>query len=95
MLWRVLRTDKLIIARDINVRVGKEMDKCPRVIDPHGVGKCNSNGELLLATLLGTQFGYHKRYLQTQGTSQDHMDAPRSTHWHLFRLYNSTAGRPK
>ena len=46
-------------------------------------------------SLLRTQFGHHKHFLQTQGTSQDHMDAPRSKHWHLFRLYNRTAGRPK
>ena len=95
VLWRVPSTDKLIIAGDFDARVRKEMDKWPLVIRPHRVGKCNSNGELLLATLLGTQFGHHKHYLQTQGTSQDHMDAPCSKHWHLLRLCNSTAGRPK
>ena len=95
VLCRVPSTDKLILAGDFDARVRKEMDKWPLVIGPHGVGKWNSNDELLLATLLGTQFGHHKHYLQTQGKSQDHMDAPRSKHWHLFRLYNSTAGRPK
>ena len=60
------------------------------MIGPHGVGKCDTNGERLLALC-------SERYLQTQGTSQDRMDAHRSKHkhWQFFGLYNSTAGRPK
>lgn len=37
--WKVPCTDKLVIASDFNVRVGK-VDKWPRVIGPLGVGKC-------------------------------------------------------
>ena len=45
--WKVPCTDKLAIAGNFNVRVGK-VDKWPRVIGPLGVRKCYSNGERLL-----------------------------------------------
>ena len=45
--WKVPCTDKLIIAGNFNVRVGK-VDKWPRVIGPLGVRECYSNSELLL-----------------------------------------------
>ena len=69
VLRRVLSTDKLIIARDVNARVGKEKDK--RVIGPHGVGKCDSNGERLLALcsehnlVITSAIFKHKEHLKT------------------------------
>ena len=61
-----------------------DKNKCPLVISKHGMGKCNSNGELLLA--LGSQFELivtNTMFKQKDERKTTWMHA-RSRHWHMI-----------
>ena len=53
-LRNIPSTDKLLLIGDFNARTGRENDKWSSALGKYGIGKCNSNDELLLA--LCTEF---------------------------------------
>ena len=53
-LRNIPSTDKLLLIGYFNARIGRENDKWPSALGKYGIGKCNSNGDLLLA--LCTEF---------------------------------------
>ena len=78
------RTDKLILLGDFNARVGTDHQTWEGVTGSEGVGKCHSNGLLLLRKcaehdLLFTNTVF--RLLTRRKTTWMH---PRSKYWHLI-----------
>ena len=84
MISAAPRTDKLILLGDFNARVGTDHQTWEGVIGSEGVGKCNSNGLLLLRKcdrheLLITNTVF--RLPTRRKTTWMH---PGSKHWHLI-----------
>ena len=64
--------DRLILVGDFNAKVDSDTEKWRGVLGSHGVGKCNANGELLLAlcseynlVVTNTLFKYEDTYKMT------------------------------
>ena len=79
-------TDKLLLIGDFNARIGRENDKWPSALGKYGIGKCYSNGELLLALctefdLIVTNTMFKQKVAHK--TTRTH---PRSRHRHMIDL---------
>ena len=84
LLSGIPRTDKLLLIGPFNVRLGRDNDKWPMVIGKHEIGKCNSNGELLLALcsefeLIVTNTMFKQK--DERKTTGRHL---RFGHWHMI-----------
>ena len=78
------RTDKLILLGDFNARVGTDHQTWEGVIGPEGVGKCNSNGLLLLRKCAEHDLLITNTVFRLSNRNKTSWMHPRSKHWHLI-----------
>ena len=79
------RTGKLLLIGDFNARIGRENDKWPSlVMGKHGIGKCNSNGELLLALYSEFELIVTNNMFKQKDECKPNRMHPCSGHWHMI-----------
>ena len=88
------RTNKLLLIGDFNASIGRENDKWPLVMGKHGIGKCNSNGELLLALCSEFELIVTNTIFKQKDERKTTWMHPRSRHWHMIDFI-ITRGRDK
>ena len=84
VLRGIPRTDKLLLIGDFNARIGRDNDKWPLVMGKHGIGKCNSNGELLLALFSEFELIVTNTMFKQKDERKTTWMHPRSKHWHMI-----------
>ena len=87
-LRNIPSTYKLLLIGDFNARIGRENNKWPSALSKYGIRKCNSNSELLLALCTEFDLIVTQHHGQTEGCTQDHLDASPPSTWAYDRLHH-------
>jgi len=78
------RSDKLLLLGDFNARIGSDNHNWPLVMGKHGIGKRNSNGELLLALCSEFELIVTNTMFKQKDERMTTWMHPRSGHWHMI-----------
>ncbi|KAK2172495.1 hypothetical protein NP493_956g00035 [Ridgeia piscesae] len=84
VLRGISRTEKLLLIGGFTARIGRNNDKWPLVMDKCGIGKCNSNGELLLALCFEFELIVTNTMFKQKDERKTTWMHPRSRHWHMI-----------
>ena len=84
VLSGIPRTNKLLLIGDFNARIRRDNDKWPLVVGKRGIGKCNSNGELLLALCSEFELIVTNTMFKQNDERQTTWMHPRSKQWHMI-----------
>ena len=83
-LRQIPQNDKMLLMGDFNARIGRDNDKWPLVMGKHGIGRCNSNGELLLALCSEFELIVTNTMFKQKDERKTTWMHPRSRHWHMI-----------
>ena len=78
------KNDKIVLLGDFNARVGKDNSSWESVLGPHGVGKVNNNGLLLLSMCAEHGLSITNTLFRMADKFKTTWMHPRSKHWHMI-----------
>ena len=84
LVTAVPKTEKLIILGDFNARVGVGHQSRENVLGKNGIGRCNSNGFLLLQLCAEHELLVTNTVFHLPARNRTSLMHPRSKHWHLI-----------
>ena len=84
LVTAVPKTEKLIILGDFKARVGVDHQSWENVLGKNGIGRCNSNGLLLLQLCAEHELLVTNTVFRLPARNRTSWMHPRSKHWHLI-----------
>ena len=95
VLCVIPRTDKIQLIGDFNARVGRDNNKWPLSMGKHGIGKCNSIGELLQALCSEFELMVTNTMFKQKDVRKTTRMHPRSPHAEVKSGFQNTTKAPQ
>ena len=84
VLSGISRAESRVLIGYVNARIGRDNDKWPLVMGKHGIGKCNPNGEILMALCSEFEMTVTNIMFKQKDERKTTWMHPRSRHWHMI-----------